>query len=308
VEKNVMFKDCQKLPQLYPLLRQLHDMIGLQHIKDGICKMILFELQNLPTHWRNIVLTGNPGVGKTNIAQLIAQIFSCIQNKTSSNEITVGSPLNMISGWEGQTKDKVYELVTEALSKSGVLLIDEAHTLNDNRPERTDAYGKQCIDTLMQCMDKYRDSLLVIFSGYKNEMEKNIIQANPGLRRRIQWFFHVHDYTADELYQIFLQQLQLAHLHLATPNQFDVEWMEQNLKYFPNMGGSIENFIVKIKHVQTCKTFGQTEKQILSDETLREGFQLYKTFVIDSQKPISITQKMGGSSYGHSFPPNNYRF
>jgi SpoVK/Ycf46/Vps4 family AAA+-type ATPase len=279
VEEKKLFKDCQKLPGLYPVLEELHSMIGLRSTKDGICNMILFELQNLPSYWRHIVLTGKPGVGKTNVAQIIAKLLNRM-GRSTSDEITIGNPLNMISDYEGQTKTEVHNVVQEALSKSGVLLIDEAPSLNDNRKGVRDSYGQKCIDMLMQLMDKHRNELVVILAGYKEEIERNILQTNPGFRRRIQWFFHLDDYSPSELYQIFIQKMNDAKFQLSDNSEFDLYWFEDHMDEFPNFGGSIETFVYKIKHVQTRKTFGQSEKILIADETVQEGYEMYKTYIV----------------------------
>jgi SpoVK/Ycf46/Vps4 family AAA+-type ATPase len=301
-EEKKLFKDCQKLPLLFPVLTELNNMIGLQTTKNGICNMILFELQNLPSYWRHIVLTGKPGVGKTNVAQIIAKLLNRM-GKAPSDEITIGNPLNMIAKYEGQTKNEVHRVVQEALSKSGVLLIDEAPSLNNNRGGQSDAYGQQCIDMLMQLMDKHRNELIVIFAGYKNEIERNILQVNPGLRRRIQWFFHLDDYSPLELHQIFLQQMTEAKFQLSPNSIFTVDWMEDHIKDFPNFGGSIETFVYKIKHVQTRKTFGQIEKVFISDETIQEGFNMYKTYVIT---PMRTEQAKVEAEIRSQLHNNNY--
>jgi len=283
IEEKKNFKDCQKLPNLYPVLEELHNMIGLRSTKDGICNMILFELQNLPSYWRHIVLTGKPGVGKTNVAQIIAKLLNRM-GRSSSDEITIGNPLNMISDYEGQTKSEVHNVVQEALSKSGVLLIDEAPTLNDNRKGVRDSYGQKCIDMLMQLMDKHRNDLVVILAGYKDDIERNILQTNAGFRRRIQWFFHLDDYSFTELYEIFIRKMNDAKFQLTPNSYFDLNWFEDHIEDFPDFGGSIESFVHKIKHVQTRKTFGQDEKILIADESIREGYEMYKTYIIEPSK------------------------
>jgi len=283
-KEGKMFKDCQKLPLIYPVLEELNDMIGLGKTKDGLCSLILFELQNLPSYWRHIVLTGAPGLGKSSCASIIAKVLNRL-GRSTTDEITVGNPLNMISDWEGQTKTEVNNVVQEALSKSGVLLIDEAPSLNDNRRNSSgDNYGKKCLDMLMQLMDKYQNELIIILAGYREEMERNILQSNKGMRRRIQWFFHLDDYTPEELCQIFCQKLSKSGLQLPPHSQFNTEWFTVHYADFPFFGGSIENFVHKIRNVQTKKTFGQTDKTFIADATIEEGFLLYLKFVIEPMR------------------------
>ena len=281
VEEKKMFKDCQRLPQLFDVLKEIHQLIGLTSVKQGLFRMILFELQNLSSYWRHIIITGQPGLGKTTLANIIAKLMNRL-GKVDSDEITIGNPLNMKSGWDGQTPGYVDSLVQEALQKSKVLLIDEAPSLNDNRRHSMpDKYGQECINMLMQLMDKYSNDLIVILAGYKEEMERNILQANKGFRRRIQWFFNIDPYTPEELYFIFLQKLSQNNLQISSESLFDQSFFQDQYNFFPFYGGSIDNFVEKIKNEQSTRTFGQTNKTVLNDTTIQRGFQLYLTYVIE---------------------------
>jgi Cdc6-like AAA superfamily ATPase len=279
---SIMYKDCQRMKTLYPVLQELNAMVGLRSTKDALCNFILFELQNMPSYWRHMVITGAPGVGKTSIANIIAKLLNKL-GRTPSDEIVRGNPLNMISDYEGQTKSRVNKVVQEALSKSGVLLIDEAPSLNDK--QNRDSYGKKCLDMLMQLMDSHRERLIVIFAGYKEEMETNILQSNPGFRRRIQWFFHMQDYSDAELYEIFLQKIGETQFKIQTNTKFNKSWFIENYKKFPYFGGSVENFVHKIRTVHTRKIFGFGEKNMLSDETMEEAFHMYIQFTVEPMKP-----------------------
>lgn len=228
-----------------------------------------------------MVITGAPGVGKTTIATLVAKLLNRL-GRTPSDEITHGNPLNLISDFEGQTKSEVNRVVQEALSKSGVLLIDEAPALYDRK--NRDSYGKKCLDMLMQLMDKHRDQLIVIFAGYRRDMEANILQSNEGFRRRIQWFFHLDDYGPNELHQIFLQKMKDTQFTLQQPTRFTPAWFHDHYADFPYFGGSVENWVHKIRTVHTRKTFGLGVKALLLDETVEEGFRMYTQFTLEPWK------------------------
>ena len=284
-QKGHMYKDCQKLPILYPVIEEINNMIGRAKTKEGLRKLILFELKvdyrlDMDVR-RHIILTGKPGTGKSSVAKMIAKVFHRL-GRGHSEEITEGNPLNMISDYEGQTKTEVNNVVQEALSKSGVLLIDEAPALNDNRRNASpDNYGKKAVDMLMQLMDKHRKDLVVILAGYKEDMDRNILQANKGFRRRIQWFFDMEDYTAPELSQIFRQKLQRIGWDLPTQTRFNDQWFSEHYRDFPFFGGSIDNFVQSIITAQIETTFGQNSNTTISDSTLQRGFNDYIRFVVE---------------------------
>ena len=83
-------------------------------------------------------------------------------------------------------------------AKGGVLFIDEAYSLLDNR---AGSYGDEAINTIVQEMENHREELVVIFAGYPEKMEE-FIQKNPGLRSRIAFHVSFPDYNELELCQI----------------------------------------------------------------------------------------------------------
>jgi stage V sporulation protein K len=287
-ERPCMFKDCQILPKLWPVLQEIQELIGLTTVKNALCDMIMYEIlsdhiekqkkNKGERYWRHMVITGPPGTGKTTVAKIIARLLNKI-GKTSSDEIVVGNRRNMISDWQGQTKSMVDALVQKAVNSSGIILIDEAPNLNDGRDSAAaDSYSKSCLDTLMELMDAHKDDLIIILAGYRNEMEKNIMSVNKGMRRRIQWWFDIAHYTPEEMFLIFKKQIVETGYTLPLDLVIDNEWFNERETQFPFSGGSVRNFVEKICTVQVKKMFGQVKADVLTNSTLLEAYELYKTF------------------------------
>lgn len=287
VELGHMYKDCQRLPEIWEVLREIHGLIGLEHVKDTLASMLMYEMLYVVKpknpHWKHIVITGPPGTGKTTIAKIIGKALAILHNRNSI-EITIGNQRNLISDWHGQTKSCVDEVVKEAVKKSGVLFIDEAPNLNDGREgSMPDSYAKSAIDTIMELMDVYMDDLVVIFGGYEEEMHQNVISANKGLERRIQWWFKMQAYSASELHEIFLREVEAIKYELTQPCVVNVQWFQERYDFFPWFGGSVKNFLEKIRVVQNNATFGQAEgvKRNVSNDTLVKAFQMFQDFGVD---------------------------
>ena len=63
-------------------------------------------------------------------------------------------------------------------------------------------------------MEDYRDRIIVIFAGYKDEM-KQFLDSNPGLISRIGYTIEFPDYSIDELLQIFLNMLKNSNMDIT---------------------------------------------------------------------------------------------
>ena len=75
--------------------------------------------------------------------------------------------------------------------------------ISDNKGD----YGSEAIATLIKSMEDHKNELVVIFAGYKNEMDK-FMDINPGITSRIGYTFDFEDYNSEELLQIFHKKIQ----------------------------------------------------------------------------------------------------
>ena len=105
----------------------------------------------------------------------------------------------MIGGYVGQTALKTEKKINKSLG--GVLFIDEAYALFSDGGED---YGYEAIATLVKAMEDKRDKFICIMAGYTDEMNL-MINMNPGLRDRVQFYIDFPDYSVNELMQIFMK-------------------------------------------------------------------------------------------------------
>ena len=182
----------------------LSEMIGLENVKKEIDQIINYhKVQQMRKKKGlesgdlnlNFVFYGNPGTGKTVVARYIAGELKKhgILKKGQMFEADRASMVS--SAWHG-TPALVHEVVEASLG--GVLFIDEAYTLTVTRDES----GQEAIATLLKLMEDHRGNLVVIVAGYDNLM-RDFIDSNPGLKSRFTKHIHFRDYDADELLQIF---------------------------------------------------------------------------------------------------------
>eukprot|EP00798_Chlamydomonas_sp_ICE-L_P024108 gene24108-9683_t len=83
------------------------------------------------------------------------------------------------------------------LDNGGVLFVDEAYQLNP----KTNPSGAQVLDALLPEMENRRGKLVVIFAGYKKQME-GLLAHNEGLPSRFTRSFTFPDYSDAELHEI----------------------------------------------------------------------------------------------------------
>ena len=105
---------------------------------------------------------------------------------------------DLVVAEKGQTAKKAAEKFNSAIDN--VLFIDEAYTLV--KPGNPNDNGQEAIDELLKYMEDYRDRLIVIVAGYKEEMV-SFVNANAGLSSRFKRNIIFENYKALDLYQIF---------------------------------------------------------------------------------------------------------
>jgi len=185
-------------------LEEMENLIGLDRIKELVREFIAFiQIQKIRQQFGlksqpivlHMVFKGNPGTGKTTMARIIGKIFEEL-GFLKNGELIESERADLVGEYIGHTAIKTRKLINKAIG--GVLFIDEAYSLA--RGGEKD-FGKEAIDTMVKAMEDYRDNLIIIMAGYRDEMEY-FLDSNPGLRSRIAIQFDFPDYTIDELVKI----------------------------------------------------------------------------------------------------------
>ena len=193
------------------ILGDLDQYIGMDEVKNAV-REIAYQVKNSVDRAErglgdqqksgiHIVLTGNPGTGKTTIARKLGEILAAIGYLDSGHVVEVDRA-KMVSPYQGETPKVVDRLCDKALG--GILFVDEAYTLAPlSQGGERDNQGTQALEQLMKRMEDDRGKFVVIAAGYRTEME-NLFRINVGFRSRFSYYLNIDDYTPEQLYQIML--------------------------------------------------------------------------------------------------------
>ena len=198
--------EIPKEKTLEEILAELDSLVGMEDIKTSIRNLaVQLRIQKRRTELSgqtflpniHLVLTGNPGTGKTTIARKLGETLRAI-GLLNRGHVVETDRAGMVAGFVGQTAPKTNAKIDEAMG--GILFIDEAYALV---PEKASGdFGHEAIATLLKRMEDDRGKFVVIVAGYPDEM-KRFIDSNPGLEGRFTRHFHLRDYTPKELLAIF---------------------------------------------------------------------------------------------------------
>jgi probable Rubsico expression protein CbbX len=157
----------------------------------------------------HMCFTGNPGTGKTTVANRMAGILHRLGHVRKGHLVAVTRD-DLVGQYIGHTAPKTKEILKRAMG--GVLFIDEAYYLY--RPENERDYGQEAIEILLQVMENDRNDLVVILAGYKDRMDK-FFMSNPGMASRIAHHVDFPDYGAGELFEIATHMLTRMRYELS---------------------------------------------------------------------------------------------
>lgn len=191
-------------------LEELQTLIGLSEVKEEVSALANFVKIQQEREKKGMkavglsyhcVFTGNPGTGKTTVARILAAIYRNL-GILKKGHLVETDRSGLVAEYVGQTAVKTNKIIDSALD--GVLFIDEAYSLVQGGGND---YGQEAISTLLKRMEDDRNRLIVVLAGYSEDMNR-FIDSNPGLQSRFNRYIHFSDYSADELKQIFMLNVE----------------------------------------------------------------------------------------------------
>lgn len=279
-DKNKRYDfDMKKLNKMIPSIEKINNFIGMNKIKDHLVDHILFFLQSenlkIDEKERDImhtVITGPPGVGKTEFAKALGQLYLSM-GILKTSKFTKVTRSDLVAKYLGQTAIKTRDLIRRC--QGGVMFIDEVYSLGNK--ELRDSFSKEAIDTLNESLTEMKDSFICIVAGYKEDVDSCFFAFNKGLNSRFPIRFEMDGYNSKELFLIFKQKIDKLKWSLndGITDKFFTD-KENNFKFY---GRDIENLITQVKrcHSRRVFTLSKENKTIITIEDLNNGFKVFKS-------------------------------
>lgn len=183
-----------------PYQDQIRSMTGLGNVADQVDTLVAQAVAQRrradaglpnPEQFNHLIFTGNPGVGKTSVAKIIAPLYYELGLVNSPDPV-----ITTAGQIKGPYSNSVRESTTEFLNehKGSVIFIDEAHQLAN------DEYSRQALEAIVPWASENRDTV-IIMAGYPEHMGR-MLSVDPGLDSRFPQRIGFKDYTPDEMVSI----------------------------------------------------------------------------------------------------------
>lgn len=181
---------------------RLDKSIGQQEYKSQLKRIIACDKYEMSrnsnyTGTQCLVLTGNPGSGKTHFAKLTAELFAehnLTKAGTATYELINASSL--VGAFQGSTSAKTREMFVNNANKT--LIIENPSILLQHND-----YGRQAISELSYQIEHLSSGAAVILTDTSDGFAA-LLEICPSLEMTTD-VYELHDYNDGDLYDVFIQ-------------------------------------------------------------------------------------------------------
>ena len=262
----------KKMANMRSALVRLNDMVGMASIKQTFVEQIVYFLVDATPNGAELLhtlVTGCPGIGKTHVIEILANIYTSMGYLTSTTIKRV-SIKDLKGKYVGHTAHLTQKAIDDAMG--GVLLIDEAYSLAS--ADKIDSFSKEIIDILNKNLTERAGKFVCIIAGYEQQIQDCIFAHNPGMASRFRFKFNVLPYDHTELQKIFaikLHQENWSYHTDVTSGAIQKFFLQHHAK-FKYYGRDMETllFHVKLAHANRI-LFRDSGKTAVTMHDMRQG-------------------------------------
>lgn len=266
-------------------------LANIVNVKEHIPRHIYTELFNDLTGSNNIIEDSGHLIKEINTLKtqnyngMEVEIDKEMQKTTDNVDLPfyVYNRNDVISRYVGDTAHRATKAMNDALG--GVAYFDEAYNLCNNSHGFGDSYGKEALTVINQYMDDFSDRLIVVFSGYKDDIYNGPFKVQQGLESRFTNKFEIEAYTPEELTQIFIQRLATGNWKIEYSDQL-VKVIRDNFTIFKFFGRDMDTLAMYTKNVMAERIYhdvieGNQFTDVITDITVvKQAVQIFRENMI----------------------------
>ena len=266
-------------------------VLGLRDVAQDNYKLMLSpngkEPHEVPL---NRVFVGNPGTGKTTVAEIYGSILKELRFLTDG-EVVSKFPSDFIGSVVGESAKNTDMIMKMCENK--VLLIDEAYGLDDQN------YGKQALDTITAKI--LVQPIAVILCGYEKDMDKMMRNQNPGLKRRFNYTIpgpiKFDDFNDQELMLILMRKAKAMKLTVRVDTARkvikDVLAKQRNMANFGNAG--VVGSMLKSGNLNMTMRLKEKKGSIVDETLLYEDLTGKRKSENENEDPFAELLKLSNT-------------
>ncbi len=271
-EKNRTYKMSQGLGDMYPVLKEFDELVGMEDLKATLFEIILSHIVadsmgRVDTKMRHMSLVGPTGVGKTTVARLLGKLLHAMEI-LKSPDVIMAKRANMVGKYVGHTAHETQSMIDSAMKKGQLLFFDEIYSLQG------DVFASEAVTTLLSALTDYPDKFICVVAGYEGPT-KEFFKTNEGLTDRFPYHLRLKPYGPEELSQI--AKVKLANME-TEDGIAPAEWFAKNKEYFTSNGRSVENIVSKVQVARDVRVHGLGKPDIVRQVDLEAALDTHKRY------------------------------
>ena len=219
---------------------------------------------DVPQRNRHLVFSGDPGTGKTTMAEEIGQLYNAL-GLLPTDKFHKVSGAELIDRYQNGTPRRVREEFDKA--KGGVLFIDEAYGMKTGSQNEA---GQQAVDTLVNLIQAKNNDTVVILAGYPQQIDE-LFAMNSGMDRRFPTTINFEPFDHEERVQIMGRAMKRAGMGFKADSGVREALMDAVLDTGSGNAGDVENLWDKIAQAHTNRV--ASELGGLDEKARREALR-----------------------------------